>query len=143
MSQQKLGPRERALADTLLERASQWYDVSVDAITSGRRTRSVTDARWSVICALRDRGWSWERIAGGVHCDHTTAINAFYRFREVSQHEQYLRDGLRYVTSGIMLPPPDALDGHALAAIGRQLAELGEALQQIGSTTRNGGQRAS
>jgi chromosomal replication initiation ATPase DnaA len=62
-----------------LRNAAQAYGVHQDEITGRSRTRTVCQARYAVMCALDDCGWSSVRIGKLLNRDHTTILHGLDR----------------------------------------------------------------
>lgn len=62
-----------------LRNAAQAYGVSERDITGPGRTRHVCQARYAVMSALDDCGWSSVRIGKLLNRDHTTVLHGLNR----------------------------------------------------------------
>jgi len=54
--------------------------VSERDVLNGGRTRNFVEARWHVWCLLRERGYSYKKIAMIFGMDHSTVIHGVRKF---------------------------------------------------------------
>jgi len=65
-----------ARVDLMLKRAADAAAVTVDALTGNDRRKHVVRARWAVMLALHEAGWSQSRIGQNIGGrDHTTVLH--------------------------------------------------------------------
>lgn len=58
----------------IVNHCAELFDVSADDIMSRRRIRPITQARFALYAALRQRGWSYPRIGNFMGRDHSSVL---------------------------------------------------------------------
>ena len=71
-------PERRPSADIITD-AAILYGVTESDITGPRRHKSVVEARWAVMAALDQMGWTTPRIGKRLNRDHTTVLHGLGR----------------------------------------------------------------
>ena len=61
---------------TVIKRIEREYGWKLADMQGRSRMRPVVRARWALIAALRERGWSLMRIGAFLNRDHTTVLYA-------------------------------------------------------------------
>ena len=60
----------------VIKRIEREYGITLADMQGPRRYRPIVRARWALIAALRERGWSLMRIGAFLNRDHTTVMYA-------------------------------------------------------------------
>ena len=66
----------------VIRRIERAHGVTLEQMQGPRRYRPIVRARWALIAALRERGWSLMRIGKFLNRDHTTVLYALRREAE-------------------------------------------------------------
>lgn len=69
-------------ASTLIRETAARFQLSTQDILSPRRDHRARQARWQIMWALRERGWSTPRIGAAVNRHHTTVLYALGRLNK-------------------------------------------------------------
>ena len=66
----------------VIRRIERAHGVTLEQMQGPQRYRPIVRARWALIAALRERGWSLLRIGRFMNRDHTTVLYALRREAE-------------------------------------------------------------
>jgi len=76
----------RVHAAPLIERAAQAVGETPDSVVCANRKPRLARARWAVMLALRNEGWSTFRIGREIgNRDHTTVMHGLKKARELRE----------------------------------------------------------
>ena len=73
---------EKRFADDVIRDAARSWNVTEEQIMGKARCQRSCAARWSVMFALNDLGWSSVRIGQRLNRDHTTVLYALGRLNK-------------------------------------------------------------
>ncbi len=64
----------RRFPGDIVQDAARLWNISIDDILGPRRDQRACSARWAVMAALDDLGWSSTKIGNYLNRDHTTVL---------------------------------------------------------------------
>ena len=82
----------------VIRRIERAHRVTLKQMQGPQRYRPIVRARWALIAALRERGWSLMRIGKFMNRDHTTVLYALRREAE----RRAVRDEELARTAGVL-----------------------------------------